>query len=353
MNDRAPFGIQQIIEGTALVGAVTLLAHLATGHLGVANLALFFLLPVIAQSGRSGLRAGLYTSVIAALAFNFFLIPPRYTLHIAETDNLVTMVVLFAVALAVSKLASRMRQQAALAERLAGDRQREAFREALLSSISHDLKTPITAIRTGIETLAHDPGERHALETVRAETARLERMVTNLLEMTRIEAGAIPTAADIIDLTDTISAAIEALPAEQRREIAISIPPDLPLVRADARMLHHMLLNLVENAMRHGNGRDVDVSVASDGSELVVTVADRGPGIAIGREDDIFKRFDRASHDAAGHNGSGLGLAIVRGFGNAMRLTTAAANRDDGPGARFTIRIPEKLLVASGQVRAE
>ncbi len=350
MQQRSPFGFTQIFEGVALVGLVTLVAHFMVGHLGIANLALFYLLPVIAQSGRSGLLAGLFTSVIAALAFNFFLVPPRFTLHVTDTDNLVTMLVLFTVALVVSELAARMRRQAALAERLAGDRQREAFREALLSSISHDLRTPITAIRTGLESLGQAPGDALTLAAVRQETARLERMVTNLLEMTRIEAGAMEANRHVIDLTDTIATAIDGLPAE-RRDVAVILPVDLPLVRADEHMLHHMLLNLLENATRHGGGQDVAVEARLDGGDLILSVADRGPGLPTGEEEHVFDRFRRGPHLTG--VGSGLGLAIVRGFGNALGLGTSAENRADGPGARFNIRVPASLLVTPRREDAE
>lgn len=344
MTPRAPSGIQPIVEGVALVAAVTLLAHILAGSLGLANLALFYLLPVMLAAGRSGLRAGLFTAVIATLAFNFFLVPPRLTLHIADPDNLVTMLLLFAVAVAVSQLSARIRAQAALAERLAGDRQRDAFREALLSSISHDLRTPITAIRTGLETLDGPERDRDALAAVKAQTVRLEQMVTNLLDMTRIGAGAAAPRADVIDLTDVVAATIEALPPPQRAAVTVTLPPDLPLVRADPVMLHHMLANLVDNALRHGGGNVTILADQRDG-RLRLSVADRGPGLSAGQEVHLFEPFRRG--DGAGAEGSGLGLAIVRGFGDAMGLETAGARCSDGPGSVFTIAFPARLLVAS------
>lgn len=168
-------------------------------------------------------------------------------------------------------------------------------------------------------------------------------MVTNLLAMTRIEAGAPAATGDVLDLTDTVASVIDALPPGQQEGIAISLPDDLPLVRGDPHMLHHMLLNMVDNALCHGGARNVAISARRDGSTLLISVSDRGPGIPAGQEQDIFARF----HRSAGTTGSGLGLAIVRGFGNAMGLTVAAENRADGPGACFTVRFPKRLLVTS------
>lgn len=474
-----------LAESVALVAAVTGIAHLLEGHLGIANLALLYLLPVMVQAGRRGLGAGLATSTLAALAFNFFLVPPRYTLHVADPDNLVTMLVLFGVALAVSELTARLRLQAERAERMAqvhahlaafseqlsdakaqsevldaldgaltdlmdvrvrhvdadsaappeaiasldwaaarwavdngvwtgrgtaimsgaewmfaplstdagsrgvlavaredagapvrGDdqllfdglldraqqalarialareahvqesnREREQLREVLLSSIGHDLRTPLTAIRGGLASLVVAEEHKPALADVQASVSRLERLVTNMLEMTRIEAGALTPHRDVIDLIDTITAALESLPPVVAHSIHVSLPHDLPMVRADPHMLHHMLLNLLENAVRHGNGPEgVEVSAMLKDQGLIVQVADRGPGVDAAVADIIFERFQRAgtSHHS---DGSGLGLAIVRGFGNAMGLETTAANRADGHGAVFAIRFPPGLLV--------
>lgn len=350
MTPRSPFGLQQIVEGTALVAAVTLVAHLAAGHLGLANLALLYLLPVMLAAGRSGLGTGLFTAAIATLAFNFFLVPPRYTLVIADPNNLVTMLLLFGVALVVSQLSARIRVQAARAERLAGDRQREAFREALLSSISHDLRTPITAIRAGLETLDADSQGGDAVIALKTETRRLEHMVTNLLDMTRIGAGAATPRDDVIDLTDTIMAAVEAMPRSARGTISVTVPADLPLVRADPAMLHHMIVNLADNALRHGHGIDMTIAVEPSPDRLLLHVADRGPGVTPGHEDHIFQPFRGGGISNA--EGSGLGLAIVRGFGDAMGLETGMAHRDDGPGTIFTIGFPPRLLVPSATVRA-
>lgn len=346
-------GLKQIAGSTALVAGATLAAHVAGELVGLSNLALLYLLPVMLAAGRWGFGAGLYAAVIATLAFNFFLVPPRYTLDIADSGDLVTMLLLFAVALALSHLSAQIRAQAALAERLAGDRQREAFREALLSSISHDLRTPITAIRSGLEALGRDGGDHEALASAQAETLRLDHMVTNLLDMTRIDAGATAPRADVIDLTDSISAAIDALSAARRGSIAINVTPALPLVRADPAMLHHMLVNLLDNAWRHGGGREVTIEAGQDAAGIQLRIADRGPGLAPGQAAHIFDRFRRGDPGRPGQaDGTGLGLAIVRGFGNAMGLTTTVDERSDGPGLIFTIGFPAPLLVATERLSA-
>lgn len=472
-------------ESVALVAAVTGVAHVLEGHLGIANIALLYLLPVMAQSGRAGLKAGLATSTLAALAFNFFLVPPRYTLHIANPDNLVTLLVLFAVALAVSELASRLRTQAGRAERLArinarlatyseelagardesealeklraaleemlgvhmlhmdadcdplpedisgldmaaarwavdngvrtgrgtsimggaewmftplatagcarrvlaivrddagpvlhgeddhlldaliertrqalsrialareariheGNRQREQLREALLASIGHDLRTPLTAIRGGLATLTVAADQDETLADVRSGVSRLERLVTNMLEMTRIEAGALSPRLDIIDVTDAVASVMESLSPAVASAIILSLPTDLPMMRADPYMLHHMLLNLVENAVRHGNGmRGMEIRAMQTTEGASIDVADHGPGIDTDLADIIFDRFERGG---SGAGGSGLGLAIVRGFGDAMGVAIQAANRAEGTGAIFSIKFPANLLVPS------
>ncbi len=339
--------MRSLFDSVVLVAGVTLLARLLEPYVGVANLALFYLLPVMVQSGRSGLRAGLITSVVAALAFNFFLVPPHYTLHIADPSNLVTMVVLFAVALVMSDLSSRLREQAARAERLEIDQLRDQLRETLLSSLSHDLRTPLTTLRAGLDELARDgEGKADTLRMVQTEALRLERMVANLLEMNRLETGA-TSRIEVIDLTDTVAAVIADQQPAVREAVNIALPDDLPMVRADPHMLHHMLLNLLENALRHGNGRHVAISARADGGTVVLQVSDRGPGIPVGEEDAIFSRFNRDRRFDRTGSHSGLGLAIVRGFGDAQKLKVVAANRSDGAGAIFSIIFPADAVVAA------
>lgn len=228
-------------------------------------------------------------------------------------------------------------------------RERDRLRAALLSSVSHDLRTPLTtALGLLAEIEPGDEGQREQLAAVRAETERINRFVANLLDMVRIEAGALEKSLEPVDLAEAVAAAAHDL----RRVLAahpirLGVPPDLPLVRLDPRLLHHCLINLLDNAAKHGPpGASIEVIGRRTVEGIELAVCDAGPGIPAGEEERIFDSFARLDvSDRKG--GTGLGLAIVKGFAEAMGLQVRADNRADGPGARFVLALPEGLLCRS------
>lgn len=224
-------------------------------------------------------------------------------------------------------------------------RQRDSLRAALLASLSHDLKTPLTAVTAAAEALSVSGEEAELVETVRSEARRLNRFLSDLLDLTRIEEGAVTPDLQPVDLTDAIGSAVADLAGPlEGRKLQTSIDPNLPLVRADAVLLHHAILNLIDNAVKYSPGEEPIEVVARMGRRgPVIDVLDRGPGIPQGSEQRIFDRFARGeTSDRTG--GSGLGLAIVKGFALAMGFTVEGARRQRG-GSRFTIRIPPEAIV--------
>jgi len=229
--------------------------------------------------------------------------------------------------------------------------ERDRLRAALLSSIGHDLRTPLTSVLGVLRAI--DPAndrQRQQIDTARGEAERLDRFVANLIDMVRIETGGLTRVAEPVDLHEAAGAAIEDL----RRVLAgrrtvIDIARDLPLVMADPVLLHHCLINLIDNAAKHGrDDGTVTVRVRNAGEGLALAVIDEGPGITPGEEQRVFGMFTRLEgSDRRG--GTGLGLAIVKGFAQAMGMEVAAANRspdDQGKvrGAVFTVLIPPELL---------
>jgi two-component system, OmpR family, sensor histidine kinase KdpD len=247
-------------------------------------------------------------------------------------------------------LLATMKGQAALAhERLkleadarevAALRQRDDLRATLLSSIGHDLKTPLSAVVAAADALAQTLPPSEILTTLGEETRRLRRFFDDLIEMTRIESGALAPRLEAIDLTDAAAAAVHDLRAETgSRALKIDVAPAIPLVKADPRLLHHILINLIGNAVKFSPaGSTVTLSArAENGVELAVT--DQGTGLLPGDPAQLFDRFTRvAGTDRTG--GTGLGLAIVKGFAEAMDISVTAANAPGG-GAVFTLRWPQ------------
>ena len=223
---------------------------------------------------------------------------------------------------------------------------RDRLRAALLSSVSHDLRTPLTSILGGLaEMRKHEPSA--LLEGVEAEAQRLQRFVANLLDMARVEAGALKLNLEATDLTDAIASAVhDTRRSLEGHDLRLDVAPDLPLVRVDAQLFHHCLLNLLDNAGRYAApGTPITVAARRTAGRLTLSITDEGAGIPAGREQEIFETFRRIEGSDRSKTGTGLGLAIVKGFAEAMGLAVDAANRDDRSGASFNIHFPDALIV--------
>ena len=232
-------------------------------------------------------------------------------------------------------------------------KERDRLRAALLSSVSHDLRTPLTAILAAAGELRSDPAGAPApatIDTIEDEARRLNRFVANLLDMARVESGALVVTAEPTDLTDAIGSAVH----DTRRTLAgravrLEVPADLPMVRLDPQLFHHVLINLLDNAGRYADP-DTPVTVHAERlhDALTVSIRDVGPGLPPGRELEAFETFARLRGSDRAKGGTGLGLAIVKGFVEAMGMSVAATTRQDPCGACFTLTMPEALIVRTG-----
>ncbi|RZM05600.1 MAG: DUF4118 domain-containing protein, partial [Sphingomonas sp.] len=173
-------------------------------------------------------------------------------------------------------------------------RTRDRLRAALLSSVSHDLRTPLTAVIAAADQLDHG-ATPDLTATIKSEAARLNRFVANLLDMARVEAGALKFAIEATDLGDAIAgAAHDARRALEGHQVRLDVPPDLPLVRVDPQLFHHCLLNLLDNAGRYGDpGTEIVVQGVHRYGEIRLAVLDEGPGLPPGREAEVFETFRR------------------------------------------------------------
>jgi len=487
------------VVSTALVALVTVVGVSLYSFSNLTNLALLYLIPVMAAATLYGLRTGLFAGLLSSLAYNFFFLPPRHTFTIQDPENIVTVIVLIGVAVVTSQLAARVRAEADVAQKSSGQnaalaafartlaglstedelgqtlcaevsrllgvnavlllpaedgltlsaacppenrlesieiaaanwamdhkqpagrgsdtltasdwlfqplvasgralgvfgiavdnggdpvrsdqlpllvsfidqaslslerinlvaematvsqlKERDRLRAALLSSLSHDLRTPLTTILASAAEIkaAHckdlDPLLADGLV---AEAERLNRFVANLLDMVRVEAGALRLQVEAVDLTDAVASAVHDLRRQlDRHAIRLDVPADLPMVRADPQLFHHCLINLLDNAGKYSEpGGTITIHGRRRPGELVLSILDEGPGLPAGREAEVFETFTRLEgSDRKG--GTGLGLAIVKGFAEAMGVSATAGNRDDRKGACFSLRFPERLVVRS------
>lgn len=223
-----------------------------------------------------------------------------------------------AIALDRARLAEETVAQAA---RLEGER----YREALLSSISHDLRTPLATI-TGAVTGLRQLGERMTpenrddlLQSIEEESGRMSRFVANLLDMTRIEAGTLKPKQDWVDVTDVIQSAVDRTRKyAPGRVIETGIASDLPLIKGDSVLLSQVLFNLLDNAVKYGGDEPINVYARRDGTDVLISVTDLGKGIPSEDLDRVFEKFYRRGKPDGRAPGTGLGLSIARGFVEAM-----------------------------------
>ena len=240
-------------------------------------------------------------------------------------------------------------ERAALAEeaRQAWERvEAEFLRNTLLSGVSHDLRTPLAAIMGAASTITAgganlSPQARtEMLETINSEAQRMDRLINNLLDMTRLESGGLAVRKEWQPLEEVIGSVLHHM--ERRlngREIKINIPPDLPLVRIDGLAIEQVLANLIDNAIEYTPvDTPIEISGCVDGDGTVVEVADRGPGIPVGTEQRVFQKFFRAAPVEA-RRGIGLGLTISKGIIEAHGGKISASNRPGG-GAIFRFTVP-------------
>jgi K+-sensing histidine kinase KdpD len=308
------------------------------------SLGIVFIPGVLLIATLWGLWLGIGTAVLSALVFNFFFLPPLRTFTINAKHDIVALVVFLIVAVAGGTLAELARARASEAERrreeadraleeaaaLAAERDRmreeaveadavrrsDELKTSLLRSVSHDLRTPLTAIiaaGAALDSPSVTAEERSELsEAVVDEGQRLSRLVENLLDVSRLESGKAEPHREPVELGDLLAAARESI-GPYGEQVRLSLDDDLPPLRADPTQLERAFANLLENAVVHGEGQPVLVRSRLVGPRLVVRVVDQGPGIPENLRERIFEPFYRAPSAPSG-GGSGLGLAIARGF---------------------------------------
>ncbi|MBR0746130.1 sensor histidine kinase KdpD [Bradyrhizobium japonicum] len=224
----------------------------------------------------------------------------------------------------------------------------ERLRSALLTSISHDLKTPLASVLGAASTMRDlagalsDTEKRDLLATVIDESERLNRFIANLLDMTKLESGAVVPNAALHDLGEIVGSALRrASKILTAHKVELVLAADLPMLQLDAVLFEQVLFNLLDNAAKYSLP-DTTISIRSrrEGNHVVLEIADQGGGIPPDELESVFDKFYRVQKGDHVRPGTGLGLAISRGFVEAMQGTISAANRSDRSGAILTIRLP-------------
>lgn len=311
-----------------------------------AALALLVIVLLVAAYGR--LWMAMTAAIAAMFIFNFFFLPPVGRLTIADPQNWVAFIAFIAAALIVSQLSSavqrRAREVVTSRNELELVRQKADFTSTLLASLSHDLRTPLTAIQVAITNLQNhaltDGARDEQVRVAEAELGRLSRLFTDILDIAKIDSASMTPEREWVTPSDIIDAALANLgPLLTGRALKVEASEDT-LVNVDPRLTSAALSHLIENAAQYSPAEtaiEISGSVGPDALELAVT--DYGPGIDPAELPKLFDRFYRGKRQQAHPAGTGMGLAITRGLLAVEQGRVAGENTAAG-GARFSITVP-------------
>jgi two-component system, OmpR family, sensor histidine kinase KdpD len=323
------------------------------GRFDLVNIAMVYLLAVVTVALRFSRGPAVATAVLSVAAFDFLFVPPQGTFSVDDAQYLLTFAIMLAVGLVISRLTADTRAQARAQAKLEVEAETERVRSALLASISHDLRTPLAVMSGASSTLAErgermSGEERRALaQSVFAQAREMSEQVAKVLQMTRLEAGAIALARDWDSIGEIAEAVLRRLHERLAgHRVIVELAEDLPLVRVDASLIEQALGNLLENAARHTPpGTLVRLRARRAGAEVVVSVEDFGPGLSDDELGRLFAKFQRGTAEPAG-TGMGLGLAICRAI---VRLHGGRAWGEPIPGGgtafRFSLPVEEAPAV--------
>ncbi|MET1000146.1 MAG: DUF4118 domain-containing protein [Marmoricola sp.] len=321
---RTTLGRRRLLIGYLLAAALPALATLALvplrDSLNLSSDVLVFLLMTVVAALVGGLGPALFSAGWGAVLLNYFFTAPLHTLSVSDPNNSLTLVVFVLVALLVS---SAVNLAARRTNEVQGLAEVDRTRTALLAAVGHDLRTPLAAAKASVSTLrsvdldlvADDREE--LLATADESLDALTRLIENLLDMSRIQAGALALQLRTVSLEEVVGRALDDL-GSTSASIIVDLPPGPTDVEVDPGLLERVLANLLANAQRFSSpGRPPMLTAARDGNAVAVRIVDHGPGIPAEQREQVFLPFQRLG-DTDNTTGVGLGLALARGLTEAM-----------------------------------
>jgi K+-sensing histidine kinase KdpD len=361
----------------AIVGVAAVTGALApfNDRLSSSTVALALLLIVLFAATGWGSRPAIFAALLGVVCFNFFFLPPLYTFTIADPQNWVALAAFLITALVAGELSARAKRRAEEAEasrreierlyneyRVAAERARQAevfeqsekLKSALLDAVTHDLRTPLTSVKAAVTTLLDeaevtldDEGRREFLEVINEEADRLNHFVENMVELARIEAGAINLRRRWSSVEEIVALARErAYTLTLNHRIESEIESELPAARVDASLIAEALYSLIDNAAKYSPaGSLIRISARRAKNEMImIAVEDEGRGIPADLRERVFDKFFRATAEGAASlgrpKGLGMGLAIARGIVEAHGGRIWVESGSGGVGAHVAFTVP-------------
>jgi len=318
------------LAGVGIVALIELVLILVDPDITRAVPLLLLLVPITLTAVVGGWKASVPVALFSGLVYSLSFLAPKGVVRIGLTEDTITLVWFVVVAIVISVIASSIG---------AAERERDEQRAVLLRSVSHDLRNPLATIRAASaelrDGLVTDDGARSALlDLVVAESDRLDRIVANLLSLSRVEAGRLDPDQEPEDLADIVDASVRRLGRDIR--VHVCLPADLPDVDVDRTQIDQVITNLLENGLRHGGGTPVVVTATTATNGVEVTISDSGPGFSARARTRPAEFF--SPDGTTGVEGVGLAVckAIVEAHGGTIRV-----GDQPGGGARISFSLPQ------------
>lgn len=336
---------EQYTFGVLSVCVVTGVSFLFYNYMGYKTVSLLLLFTVSVCAMFFDILPVLVTALLSAVLWDYLFIPPRFTLIVSSTEDMLMLLMYFVIAMVNAVLTFKIRQVEKQAREKDEKAQMLKLYNALLNSLSHELRTPISTIIAVTDNLQSDRGKLsehdkiQLLEEASTASLRLNRQVENLLNMSRLESDVIQPKKDWCDVNELIYAAVNSLEENlSRHKIEVKISKDVPLVKLDFGLMEQVLYNLIYNATIYTpEGTRILVFADCIEEKLILDIEDNGPGFPADEVANVFDKFYRLKDSKTG--GTGLGLSIVKGFVEAHGGTISVQNKAPH-GARFIIELP-------------
>ncbi len=366
--------MKQYLAAIGGIVLVTVLLAPFSHSLSTATVALILLLVVLFVATAYGSRPAFLASILGVLSFNFFFLPPLFTLTISDSQNWIALSAFLITALTAGQLSLYARRRAEESEKLYSElqaafakasqaealRQSEKLKSALLDAVTHDLRTPLTSIKAAVTSLIDDEresdfkldseGKHEFLEIIDEETDRLNKFIEGMVELARLEAGAMQLRQTWSNVDEIVHAALtRAESLLKTHPIRLELEKELPAVRVDAKALAEVVYTLLDNAAKYSTeNTSITITAKRAASETIeIAVSDEGNGVSEEMREKVFEKFFRVGLDAESQksgSGLGLGLAIARGI---IESHGGKIWIDDGRGGigttvRFTVPIGDE-----------
>jgi two-component system sensor histidine kinase KdpD len=341
---------RQYVYSISIIVLVAGFCYLLSGFMGYRVAALVLLLTVSLLAVSFDIFPVLLSAALSAFIWDFFFIPPKFTIHVDNTEDAILLAMYFIIAMINAVLSYKIRQ----IEKSVQLREERAnsvkLYNTILNSLSHELRTPLAAIIGATDNLQTntnltEENKGQLLTEISKASLRLNQQVENLLNISRLESGHIKPKNDWCDIVELVYNVVNRVEENStRRKIHISINQNLPLCSIDKGMLDQIIYNLLNNAAIHTDPIcKIEISVTCHADLLEILIEDNGKGFKDIDSKDVFDKFSRTKNPKT--SGSGLGLSIVRGFTEALGGTAQLENKKD-KGASFQITIPVKTSQA-------